>query len=328
LRKHKNLTQSQLDQIIALHLKGVSSRKICDALGLPRSKKSTVNYVIADFKKGSVVHSGEVKDVQTMLPKVLTIDIEISATSYAGWAMFNQNFSLDQIEREWFIMSFTAKWLGSDDVIYMDLRGKVDSEDDTELLEVLWKLFDSASIVVGQNHRKFDIKKINARMMMKGLTKPYSPIKTEDTLDIAKRKFGFTSNKLAWLSEHLNVKFKKLDHSGFAGYKLWKECMAENPLAWDEMEAYNIHDVLATEELWLKLRAWDDKSVNFALYLDDSRMRCSCGSTNLKKAGFSFTSLSKFQQYVCEDCGSFSRGRVNLFSKEKRASLLMNVLNK
>ncbi len=296
-------------------------------------KKSTVNYIIADYKSGDLENftfageNGTVTPFKSM-PKVLLMDIETSPNKMAGWALFNQNFGLEQIEREWFLLSYSAKWLGEEEVIYNDMKGKVDTEDDTQLLQELWNLFDEADIVVGQNHRRFDIKKINARMLMQGITKPYSPIRTEDTLDIAKRKFAFTSNKLGWMTEHLNVEFKKQDHGKFAGFKLWKECMLENDEAWEEMRTYNIFDVLSLEELWLKLRCWDDKGVNFALYTDDTEMRCSCGSTDLEEHGYAYTSLSKFTQYRCKTCGKFSRGRVNHFTKEKRASLLMNVIGK
>lgn len=324
----KGFNKQQIDKIIELHLKGISSRKICDELDIPRSRKSSVNRLLEKWRGGKVVHSGESSYLEKMIPRVLCIDLEISPSKFMGWSMFNAFYSVDQIDTEWFIMSYTAKWLGSDEVFYGDLRGKVEEEDDTQLLQELWALMDQADIVTGQNQRKFDIKKLNARMIMKGIDRPYSPVKTEDTLDIAKRKFAFTSNKLEWLTKHLNVKYKKLDHGKFAGFKLWKECLAENPEAWDEMKEYNIHDVLSTEELWLKIRAWDDKSVNFALYLDDSDMMCACGSKDLSKDGYAYTSVSKFQQYRCNGCGKFMRGRKNLFSKEKRASLLMNVTNK
>lgn len=317
-----NYTEQQLE-VKRLLESGVSIREAARLVLERETKESTIRGWVKNGLLGEVVGDGQ--DVK--LPKVLLIDIESAPCKMYGWQLFNANFGLNQIESEWFILSYSAKWLGSEEVIYQDLQGKVDTEDDTELLENIWHLLDQADIVVGQNLRRFDVKKINARLIMKGF-KPYSPVKTEDTLDIAKRKFGFTSNKLEWLTDKLCVEFKKQTHGSFAGFELWKQCLLENEDAWLEMKNYNIFDVLSLEELWLKLRAWDDKSVNYALYMDDSKMRCKCGSSHLVESGFAYTSLSKFQQYRCEDCGSFSRGRVNLFSKEKRASLLMNVLNK
>jgi len=56
-RKHKNLSKSQIDTVIELHLKGLASRKICDEMGLPRSRKSSINYLLKDYREGKVVHS-------------------------------------------------------------------------------------------------------------------------------------------------------------------------------------------------------------------------------------------------------------------------------
>lgn len=326
-RRFNKYSKEQVDTIIELHLKGLSSRAICRELKISEKKKSNINYILKDWREGKVSYSKSEVSLKSHLPKVLLIDLETAPCKMYGWSLWNQNFGLNQIESEWFILSYSAKWLGSDEVLYKDLKGKVHTEDDSELLEDLWNLMDEASIVVGQNHRKFDIKKLNARLIMNGY-KPYSPVKTEDTLDIAKRKFGFTSNKLEWLTDKLCVEFKKQTHGSFAGFELWKQCLLENEEAWEEMKEYNIYDVLSLEELWLKLRCWDDRSVNYALYLDDTHLRCTCGSTNLSENGYSYTSLSKFQQYQCQDCGSFVRGRKNLFSKDKRASLLMNVTNR
>lgn len=52
-------------------------------------------------------------------------------------------------------------------------------------------------------------------------------------------------------------KYKKLKHKKFPGHELWKECLKGNKEAWNEMRKYNIHDVLATEELYNVLKQWD-----------------------------------------------------------------------
>lgn len=41
-----------IEKIINLHVSGFTSRKICDQLGWKRSRKSTVNNIISDWKKG------------------------------------------------------------------------------------------------------------------------------------------------------------------------------------------------------------------------------------------------------------------------------------
>jgi len=60
----KGLNKSQIDTVIELHLKGLSSRKICDELDIPRSRKSTINNILAKWRKGDIVHSGEARDIK------------------------------------------------------------------------------------------------------------------------------------------------------------------------------------------------------------------------------------------------------------------------
>ena len=87
------------------------------------------------------------------------------------------------------------------------------------------------------------------------------------------------------------------------------------------MQLYNKHDVLATEELYRKLIVWDN-TIDFNVYHDELHITCnSCGSTELTKYGFRFTNTGKFQRYICSDCGTETKGTVNLLSKEKKQSL-------
>jgi len=52
--------------------------------------------------------------------KTLIIDIETSPVMAKVWSLWKQNVSLDQIEDDWFIMSYSCKWLGDEDVYYND----------------------------------------------------------------------------------------------------------------------------------------------------------------------------------------------------------------
>ena len=79
------------------------------------------------------------------------------------------------------------------------------------------------------------------------------------TLIIAKSTFGFTSNKLEYMTDALCSDTKKSKHSKFPGFELWKECLNGNMEAWEEMEAYNKDDVISLEELYKKLSPWSDR---------------------------------------------------------------------
>lgn len=258
-------------------------------------------------------------------PRIVTIDIETAPILASVWKIWDENIGLNQIERDWFILSFSAKWLGDKNVIYFDQRNKKNIEDDRELLKKIWEILDQADIVIGQNIKHFDIPKLNTRFILNGMQPP-SSYKVLDTREIAKRKFGFISNKLEYMTDKLNTKYKKLKHSDFSGFELWRQCLLGNKLAWNSMKKYNIHDVLSTEELFLKLYPWDN-SINFNLYRDDEEHVCHCGSTEFKRNGYAYTASGKYQRIKCSKCGSESRDKVNLFSKEKRQSLKVKVSN-
>lgn len=258
-------------------------------------------------------------------PKVLSLDIETSPIEGRVWGLFKQNVGLNQIIKDWNILSFCAKWLHSDEVIYKDLRDADNIADDTELVRELWDLLDEADIVIAQNGKRFDVPKINARFVMLGL-KPPSPYKVIDTLLMAKQQFGFTSKKLEYMTDKLCTT-KKRKHEKFPGMELWNQCLAGNLEAWEEMRLYNIDDVVSMEELYLIMRPWYVGHPNVAIYFkdDEPTLRCpKCGSDHVKVDGFTFTQAGKYERVHCQDCGGWSRGRYTLNSMEERRVQLSN----
>lgn len=231
-------------------------------------------------------------------PKILIVDIETKPILAYTWGLYDQNLSEDMVVEDWCLLSFSAKWYGEKQVYQADKRNE---KDDKNLVTALWKLMDEADIVLGQNSRSFDVKKINARFYHYGL-KPPSSYRQLDTKVIAKSKFAFTSNGLAFLSK-MNKKYTKSKHTNFPGISLWTECLKGNKKAWDEMAKYNKLDVLATEELYSKLAPWDS-SINFGAYQAGEGLMCKCGSKSFVKNGHSYLSTGKYVRYKCIKCGS------------------------
>ena len=252
-------------------------------------------------------------------PKILILDIETAPILAHVWGLWDQNVGLNQIKADWHVLSWAAKWFGEKKVMYQDQRDSKNIEDDKKILQGIWDLLDEADIIVTQNGKAFDQKKLNARFILNGMQPP-SSFKHIDTKQIASRHFAFTSNKLEYLTSKLCKTYKKLKPKKFQGFELWKACIAGNKRAWDEMELYNKHDVLSLEELYTKLIPWDN-SINFALYTDEEVLLCSCGSSNFKRNGFCYSSIGKYQRYKCVKCGAESKSGSNEFSRDKRDSL-------
>lgn len=254
-------------------------------------------------------------------PKVLVFDIETAPIIGYVWGLWDNNVSLNQVKSDWYVLSWSAKWLGSapSEIMYADQRNANNIENDGKILKKIWELLDEADIVVTQNGKSFDQKKLNARFVINGM-KPPSSYKHIDTKLLAKKHFGFTSNKLEYMTDKLCKKYKKLTRTKFPGFEMWSECLKGNLKAWKEMERYNKYDVLSLEELYTKLIPWDS-SVNFNLYHEEDTQVCTCGSTSFLKRGFYYTNVGKYQRYRCNTCGAETRDRKTCLDKYKNASL-------
>lgn len=260
-----------------------------------------------------------------MTPRIVTLDIETAPLSSYHWGLWDQNIGLEMVQEDWTILSVSWKELGKPKVHFLSTggRGSKRVRDDLPLLRQLWAVLDEADIVVTQNGKAFDLKKINARLIVHGF-KPYSPIKVVDTKIVASKHFAFTSNKLAFLSDKL-TQTKKSEHKEFPGFELWAECLKDNRRAWAEMEKYNKIDVQSTEELYLKLRPWIEGHPNIAAYAEADIPQCpKCGSGEIQMRGKAFTQSGEYHRFACKSCGGWSRSRYTLNTTSKRRALLSN----
>lgn len=253
--------------------------------------------------------------------KIATLDIETFPNLVYTWGLWKQNIGVNQIVRNWSIASICWKWLGKRGTHYRD--ASANPLDDSTVLDAAWQVLDEADIVVGQNSKHFDIRKLNARFIEAGFPPP-SPYKQVDTKVEAAKVAMFTSNRLEWLAAAL-TDAPKDKHKAFPGFDLWAECLKGNPKAWSAMRKYNPRDVIATEKLYLKLRPYIVGHPNVAVFDDDDVMRCpKCGSHKVQARGHMVTQVGKYKRYACMSCGGWSRSRYTMNTTEKRQSLLSN----
>ena len=150
-----------------------------------------------------------------------------------------------------------------------------------------------------------------------------SPYQVIDTLLVAKKHFGFSSNKLDALAGYFGIQ-TKLD----TDFSLWANCMNGSQEALDYMMKYNILDTEILEEVFLNLRPWIKSIPNMSLYYDDNKQRCcSCGGEHLHEVEdkLYYTSVGAYQVYRCMDCGGLSRGRKTVIEKSKNKTTLTSV---
>jgi hypothetical protein len=259
-----------------------------------------------------------------MTPRILTLDIETKPIKGYVWGIWEQNLSLDMIEEDWSILCYCAKWLDEPKVIsdYTGGRGKAKVKDDRKLCLSLHALLDEADLVIAQNGKKFDLKKIDSRMYQHNIN-PYSPVRVIDTLVNSRSRFSHTSNKLEWQSK-ISGGTQKSKHKQFPGAELWLECMKDNPKAWKEMLAYCATDVIATEHVYIRQRPWIRKHPNIGAYIEDKDPRCTtCGSKHLQSRGSETTQQGKYARYHCQDCGAWPRGKLQQLAHNVRKNLLV-----
>lgn len=255
-----------------------------------------------------------------MNSRILILDIETAPNIAYVWGAWRQNIGQNQWKQKGHIMSFAAKWLGDNSVIYVENR----KADDREIVVRLYSLLDECDVVVAHNGARFDIPTIIGRGVVHGLNPP-SPYFIVDTLLVARKELRLVSNSLANLCEELGLP-KKKSHKKFPGFELWLECLRNNDEAWKEMEEYNIADVDSLEALYLRLRPYMRYHPNVARPTADGNVLCpKCGSTNIQWRGYYYTKSGLcYRRFVCLDCGGWSRVRHK--EKEVPANAAVNAV--
>lgn len=259
-----------------------------------------------DISPNDVIRAKSLVKTGKAIPKVLILDIETSPLKAYIWKLWKENIHLEQIISDWFCIAWSAKWLYSKDIMGEVLTSEeIMKEDDKRIITALWDLINKADIVVAHNGNKFDIPRINARFIINDLppTKPYFSV---DTCIIARRQFGFSSNKLDALAGYFNIPHK-LD----TDFSLWKKCLEGDEESLQYMLEYNKMDVAILEEVYLRLRPWIKNHPNMG-NLEGNRCACAyCGSDNVDiiPDQWYYTSVGKYPLYRCDECGGISRGR-------------------
>ena len=198
------------------------------------------------------------------------------------------------------MLSLAAKWLGDTKTKVHCLCDypsyKKNKRDDRALLRTTAAYLDEADVVIAHNGDNFDLKKINARLLINNIPNP-SPYKTIDTLKICRRHFKFESNKLDNVAQHLGVG-RKLPTQG---KDTWLGCMDGDPKSWGVMREYNRHDVEPLlEGVYYKLRPWATTHPDLSRYSGNGCPRCQ--STHIQSRGPDKYKPG-YQRLRCMGCG-------------------------
>lgn len=231
-------------------------------------------------------------------PKILLVDVETAPLLVHSWELWQPRLTHENIVRDTSLICVAAKWLGKR-VYCLSVDPKTPT-DDRELCKSIYPVLQEADVLVGHNLERFDRRVLNARFLFHGM-KPLPPVQVVDTLKIARKHFRLTSNRLDYLGRYLNVGRKLKTDFG-----LWLKVLAGDSSALDRMKKYCSKDVDLLHDVYLKLRAFDERHPNVALM---SGKRCcpNCGGGSLESRGLRYAKSCAYRRLICRNCGAPSR---------------------
>ena len=248
---------------------------------------------------------GELQIESDRQPKILILDIETAPMKAFVWKRWKENISLEQTISEWFMICWSAKWLGCKSTMSDCLTPEeVLKEDDSRITKSIAELLDECDVVVAHNGCAFDIPKIQTRMIVNNV-KPVSAFKVIDPKAIAKKQFGFSSNKLDALARLFGIE-TKMETS----FELWRDCLNGDKEALDYMVKYNKKDVEILEGVYLRMIPYAKGLPNLNIYRDTEKLLCPvCGCGDIEQVEDYHTNTNTYNQYKCKCCGAVSRSR-------------------
>jgi hypothetical protein len=230
--------------------------------------------------------------------KRLFWDIETSPNIVLSWRVgYKINLSNDNILKERKIICIGYKWEHEtkSHVLTWDR-----DQGDKRMLEKFLKLANQADEMVAHNGDSFDLPWFLTRCAFHGI-RTFPTYKTVDTLQWARRRFYFNSNKLNYLAQYLGIGSKIKTEFG-----LWKEVMLENSSkALTKMADYCAHDVVLLEKVWARLSALVPHKTHAGVLKGGDMWSCArCGSEKVKLNLTRVTARGVVQkQMQCKSCG-------------------------
>jgi hypothetical protein len=167
--------------------------------------------------------------------------------------------------------------------------------DDRKLLEQLYPIFEQASIAIGHFSSVFDRRFINGRLLVLGMP-PLPPVVMTDTVFVARRAACFSSNRLGYLSEILQLDNRK-QSKGWPTW--WYQTMRGDMTALRKIAKYCRADVDATRDLYHRLRPFDIKHPRIV----EDREKCRVCGGDVEYRGYALVASKRYRRFVCTSDG-------------------------
>lgn len=237
-------------------------------------------------------------DINRKEPAILYWDIETSLMNVYTFSLWPKYIPIEDVIEDWRILCICYAW--------GDEKPQRVVGTEKSILRKFSRVLNKADIIVYHNGDKFDMKRFRARLLAHKLppTKPFTVGETVDTLKVAKKEFGFSSNKLDFIAHNLLDIGQKIR----TDKKLWKDCTLGNKKALERMAIYCEQDVVVLRDVYKKIQPFITNHPNMGHY-SEKPVCPNCGGGHLQKRGFHTTRVSKKQRYQCVSCNSWSTSK-------------------
>lgn len=230
----------------------------------------------------------------------LFFDIETSPNVVLSWRIgYKINLDHSNILKERAVICLAYKWEGESEVHALQWDR---NQCDKAMLEAFLKVVNEADEIVMHNGDKFDLPWFKTRCIFHGI--PAMPdYKTVDTLQWARRKFYFNSNRLDYIAKFLGLGGKIKTEFG-----LWKEIVLnQSSKAMIDMVTYCKKDVALLEQVWARLSQMVPHKTHVGVLNGGENWSCPRdGSLNVitKKTRVTANGTMQFEM-KCLDCGGY-----------------------
>lgn len=231
--------------------------------------------------------------------KRLFVDIETSPNVVLSWRLgYKVKLDHDNLLQERAIICACWKWQGIKKVGYAQWSS---NGDDRPVLQGVIPEMNEADEIVMHNGDSFDLPWIKTRCIYHGI--PTAHYKTIDTLQWARRKFLFNSNRLDYIGKYLGIGGKVKTE-----FNLWKSVVLERDNgALKRMVNYCKRDVELLEQVYNRLAAHMPAKTHAGVMAGNDKWSCPhCASESVKASKAQITALGAVRrQMQCKSCGRY-----------------------
>lgn len=241
--------------------------------------------------------------------KRLYWDIEVTPNLVYSWNVgWKQSISYENIKEERKIICICYKWEGEKKIHSLVWD---ENQDDKQMLIDFIKIANEADELVGQNSDKFDEPWVRSRCVLHRI-EMFPHYTTLDTLQKAKRRFRFNSNRLDYLGKVLLGSGKiKTD------FNLWLKVMDGDEKALAKMIRYCKGDIRVLEGVYKVMSPYIKNNVNHAKLQGKNACHCpECASSNVVLSKYRTTLAGTVKtQLQCKDCRKYFTIRKSEYDK-------------